>query len=106
MVAVWFMFLIIIAIVFVVLKVVMKKQAIATKLAFFLFIIIMLSVGYVYTVSGTKIKTSEDVASFTEVYLSWVFSTFKNTKSITSSTISNFAEKDWGLNNSTSFKGS
>lgn len=96
--AIWFTFLIIILIVFLVLKVVMKKQAIATKLAFILFIFIMLTVGYVYTISGMEVEKVGDVFSFGGVYFSWISSVFGNVKSITSSAI----DQNWGVNNSTS----
>src|SRR3989344_4391846 len=97
MAGVWFLFIIIILIVFLVLKVVMKKQAIATKLGFFLFIFLMLTVGYVYSVSDLEIKTVEDVFNFGGVYFSWLSSLFGNVKSITSNAI----EQNWDVNNST-----
>ena len=94
---IWFTFIIIILIVFLVLKVVMKKQAIATKLAFFIFIFLMLTVGYVYTTSDIKIRSVEDVFDFTGVYFSWLFSMFDNMKALTANVIA----QDWGVNNST-----
>ena len=75
----------------------MKKQAIATKLALFIFIALMLTVGYVYTVSGMEIKTVNDAFNFGGVYFSWIYSVFGNVKSITSSAI----EQNWDVNNST-----
>ena len=98
---IWFTFIIIILIVFLVLKLVMKKQAIVTKLAFFIFITIMLTVGYVYTVADMEIKSVKDVFTFGGVYFSWVFSAFKNVKSLTA----NVVEKDWSVNNDTEASG-
>jgi len=97
MASIWFLFLVIIAIVFVVLKVVMKKQAIATKLALVLFVFLMVTVGYVYTTSDVEVKTVKDVFNFGGVYFSWIGSVFQNMKSLTANVI----EKDWGADNST-----
>ena len=94
--SVWFLFIIIILIVFLVLKVVMKKQAIATKLAFFIFIALMLTVGYVYTVSDIEVKSVKDAFNFGGVYFSWLSSVFGNVKSITSNAI----EQNWDVINS------
>ena len=98
---VWFTFIVIILIVFLVLKVVMKKQAIATKLALFIFIALMLTIGYVYAGSDIKIKTAKDVFSFSSVYFSWVLSVFDNMKLLTANVI----EKDWSVDNSTETRG-
>ena len=75
----------------------MKKQAIATKLAFFIFITLMLTVGYVYTVSDTEIKTTKELFNFGGVYFTWVSSAFQNVKSLTA----NVVEQDWSVDNST-----
>ena len=95
--SIWFLYAVIILIVFLVLKLVMKKQAIVTKFAFFIFITLILTVGYVYTVTDMEIKSTEDVLSFTGVYFSWVSSAFGNVKSITANAI----EQDWSVKNDT-----
>lgn len=95
--SIWFLYGIIILIVFLVLKVVMKKQAIATKMAFFVFLIVIITVGYVYMSSGVEIKNVKDVFDFGGVYFSWIGTTFHNVKSITA----NAVQEDWSINNAT-----
>ena len=75
----------------------MKKQAIATKLAFFLFVFIILTVGYVYMSYNTEIKSVKDVFDFGGVYFSWIGSSFHNFKSVTGEV----TQKDWSINNVT-----
>ena len=95
--SIWRMFLVIILIVYLVLKVVLKKQAVATRLALYLFVMVMLTVGYVYMSSDSEIKTVKDVFNFGGVYFSWVGSVFHNFKSLTA----NAVQEDWSINNAT-----
>ena len=89
---VWLLISIIVLIVIFVLKVVNKKQAIAVKLTLFLFVLLMVSLGYVYTTSDIQIKTAEDVFDFSSLYFSWVLSFFQEMKSITAHVINRY----WG----------
>ena len=95
--SIWFMFVVIILIVYVVLKVVLKKQAVATRLALYLFVMVMLTVGYVYMSSDSEIKTVKDVFNFGGVYFSWIGSVFHNFRSLTA----NAVQEDWSINNAT-----
>lgn len=95
--SIWLMFIVIILIVYLVLKVVLKKQAVATRLALYLFVIIMLTVGYVYMSSDSEIKTVKDVFNFGGVYFSWIGSVFHNFRSLTA----NAVQEDWSINNAT-----
>ena len=95
--SIWFMFIVIILIVYVILKIVLKKQAIVTRIALYLFVIIMLTVGYVYMSYDVELNTVKDVFNFGGIYFSWVGSTFHNVKSLTA----NAVQEDWTINNAT-----
>ncbi|MEK6912906.1 MAG: hypothetical protein AABX26_03040 [Nanoarchaeota archaeon] len=95
--SIWLMFIVIILIVYLVLKVVLKKQAVATRLALYLFVMVMLTVGYVYMSSDSEIKTVKDVFNFGGVYFSWIGSVFHNFRSLTA----NAVQEDWSINNAT-----
>ena len=95
--SIWLLYGIIILIMFLLIKVVMKKQAIATKLALFLFILIILTVGYVYMSYDQEINSVNDLFDFGGVYFSWLGSSFHNFKSITG----DVTQKDWSINNVT-----
>ncbi len=91
---IWFMYGVIILIVTIVLKVVMKKQAIATRLTFIIFLFLMITVGYVYTATDSKVGSFDDFSHFLGTYFSWLFSLFHNAKEVTSNAIN----QDWGAN--------
>jgi hypothetical protein len=95
--SIWFMFVVIILIVYFVLKIVLKKQAIATRLALYLFVIVMMTVGYVYMSYDVELKSVKDVFNFGGVYFSWAGSIFHNFKSLTT----NAVQEDWSINNVT-----
>ena len=75
----------------------MKKQAIATKLALYLFIFLMITVGYVYMSYDVELKSVKDVFNFGGVYFSWLGSIFHNFRSITG----DVTQKDWSIKNVT-----
>ncbi len=95
--SIWFLYSVIILIMFLLIQVVMKKQAIATKLALFLFVFIILTVGHVYMSSGIEVKSVKGVFDFGGAYFSWMGSFFHNVKSVTG----DVTQKDWSVNNST-----
>lgn len=83
----------------VVVSLVQKKQAIATKMALILSIFLVLSLGYVYLSSDSNIKGVGDAFDFVGVYFSWMGSFFENLRTITAQVI----KLDWSANNSTPY---
>lgn len=80
----------------IVVALVQKKQAIATKAALILSIFLVMSVGYVYISSGTSIRSFGDAAHFIGVYFSWLGSVFDNFRTLTANVIN----LNWGANHS------
>ena len=89
---IWIVLSMIVLSMIVVVFLVQKKQAIATKLALVLSIFLVISIGYVYVSSDAKVGNVGEFFDFVGVYFSWLGSTFNNVLTITTQAINT----DWG----------
>jgi len=95
--SVWFLLIMMVVAMILVVTLVQKKQAIATKLALIIGIFLVLTVGFVYISSDAKIHGVGDVFNFIKTYFSWLGSAFHNLRTVTA----NVVNLDWAANNDT-----
>lgn len=94
MLSTWLMIGGIILIVVIVMKVSSAKQEWAIRIVMFLFIFIMLTVGYVYVTDNPKIDGPSSIVDFAKTYFIWLGSAFGNVKETTGY----FSQQDWSIN--------
>ncbi len=100
MASIWLLIGIIIAIVFVVMKIASKKQEIMVKLVLVIFMILMMTFGYVYVKADAPLNSFDGFVDFGKYYFSWFGSVFENIKILTT----NAVNLEWEAENETSAK--
>ncbi len=94
MVAVVFIIAFVIIAVFLVVKIIDRKQALAMKLVLFLFFIFMVTAGYVYIFYDVDISSFNGLLNAVKVYFSWLTSIFHTGTRVTTFAI----KQDWVAN--------
>ena len=87
----WIFLAILVLVIFGVVALIKKKQAIATMAATGLSVFFVLTVGYVYIVNNISITSLDGLIQGTQIYFSWLLSGAKNLVDVTSYAI----KLDW-----------
>lgn len=94
----WLFIIAVIVIVFVFMKVASKKQEIAVKLAFVIFMILILTIGYVFVKTDPQLNEPVGIVGFGKTYFLWIGSIFTNLKILST----NAVNLEWEADNETS----
>ncbi|MBI2042784.1 hypothetical protein HYT25_00140 [Candidatus Pacearchaeota archaeon] len=78
MASIWILIGIIILVVFIVMAISSKKQAIVVKMVFVIFLLLMLTLGYVYAKTNPDLSNVSGVMNFSKVYFAWLSNAFSN----------------------------
>ena len=95
MASVWLLVGLIILIVFIVMAISSKKQEIVVKLVFITFILVMITLGYVYAKTNPDLTSTGGVINFTKSYFLWISSAFSNALDVSGY----ISKMDWGSEN-------
>jgi len=87
MISGWFVVFGLIAIVYIVIRVINTKQDWAARLVWVLFIFVVISLGYMLINNDHPIKGPKDVFYLTKNYFSWLGSFFSNVKTVTGNAV-------------------
>lgn len=100
MASIWLMVALIIFVVFIVMTISSKKQEIVVKIVFISFILVMVSIGYVYATTSPDLTNASGVVNFTKSYFSWVVAAFGNALDVSGY----ISKMDWSSENKTEIK--
>ena|SRR3989344_7341371 len=102
MASVWLLVGLIILIVFIVMAISSKKQEIVVKLVFITFILVMITLGYVYAKTNPDLTSTGGVINFTKSYFVWLGAAFSNALDVSGY----ISKQDWKADNKTETKNS
>lgn len=77
-----------------------KKQAIVVKLVFVVFLLLMLTLGYVYVQTNPDLNSAGGVINFSKVYFVWLGNAFSNALDASGY----ISKQEWNLENKTGTK--
>jgi hypothetical protein len=97
MASAWVIVAFVIVAVFVVVKLIDKKQAMAMKLILFLFFLFMVSAGYIYVTRDISLRTLDGVIAAGRIYLGWLGNIFNTGAKVTAYAV----QQDWVTHNAT-----
>ena len=95
MASIWLMVALIIFIVFIVMAISSKKQAIVVKIVFITFIFVIITIGYVYAKTNPDLASATGMVNFTKSYFLWISSAFSNALDVSGY----ISKMDWGSEN-------
>lgn len=94
----WYFVFFLAVVVAIVIKLIMEKQALATRFVWLIFLFFAFTIGYVAISQDLSFDSPDSIVNAIDVYFSWIGSAFKNIKTVTGEA----SNIDWtsGLNNS------
>ena len=90
----WVVVGILIAVVFFVVALVQKRQAMATGVVKMVSVFIVLSIGYTFIINNIQLNSLSSLIDGTKIYLNWLTTVFDKTVDVTSYAI----KQDWTKN--------
>jgi len=90
----WVVVGILVAVVFLVVALVQKRQSMATGVVKIVAIFIVLSIGYIFIVNGVQLTSLNSIIDGTKIYFNWLLSFFGKAADVTSYAI----KQDWTKN--------